>query len=194
MTINPELEGRLRQGFKVLNRFMVMMWRLGLGKWLNMWPAGLGRYLVITHLGRKSGRRRHTPVNYAMMDEEIYVTAGFGSVSDWYRNLLANPQVEIWLPDGWWAGVAEEVIDPVQRRSLLRQVIINSGFAGRLAGVNPHTMTDEEFDRVTAAYRLIHLRRIAPLTGAHGPGDLAWLWPGVTLILLLLALRPRYRE
>ena len=45
MTINPELENKLRQGFKYLNRFMLLMWRLGLGKWLNMWPAGLGRYL-----------------------------------------------------------------------------------------------------------------------------------------------------
>jgi hypothetical protein len=25
------------------------------------------------------------------------------------------------------------------------------------------------------------------LTGEHGPGDLAWIWPGVALILLPLA-------
>lgn len=82
MTINPEVENKLRQGFKYLNRFMLLMWRLGMGKWLNMWPAGLGRYLVITHIGRKSGQRRRTPVNYATVDEEIDVTVGFGSTSD----------------------------------------------------------------------------------------------------------------
>ena len=190
-TINPELENKLRQGFKYLNRFMLLMWRLGLGKWLNMWPAGLGRYLVITHIGRKSGQRRRTPVNYAMVNEEIYVTAGFGSVSDWYRNILANPQVEIWLPTGWWTGVAEEVIDPAKRLPILRQVIIDSGFAGRMAGLNPHTMSDEAFNSATGPYRLMHLRRVAPLTGEHGPGDLAWIWPGVALVLLPLALLRR---
>ena len=187
-TISPELENKLRQGFKYLNRFMVMMWRLGMGKWLNLWPAGLGRYLVITHIGRKSGQRRRTPVNYARLDEEIYVTAGFGSVSDWYRNILANPQVEIWLPDGWWTGVAEEVIDASKRLPILRQVIIDSGFAGRAAGLNPHAMTDEAFNAATSTYRLLHIRRIAPLTGDNGPGDLAWIWPGVALILLPVAL------
>jgi deazaflavin-dependent oxidoreductase (nitroreductase family) len=187
-TLTPELEDKLRQGFKYLNHFMVMMWRLGLGKWLNLWPAGLGRYLVITHIGRKSGLRRRTPVNYAQVAEEVYVTAGFGSGCDWYRNLRANPQVEIWLPDGWWTGVAEEVLDPAKRLPILRQVIIDSGFAGRVFGLNPHTMTDEEFDRVTGAYRLLRLRRVAPLTGEHGPGDLAWIWPGVAMVLLPLVL------
>jgi deazaflavin-dependent oxidoreductase (nitroreductase family) len=187
-TLNPELENKLRQGFKYLNRCMVMMWRLGLGKWLNMWPAGLGRYLVITHIGRKSGQRRRTPVNYAQVAEELYVTAGFGRGSDWYRNLLAHPQVEIWLPNGWWTGVAEEVLNPAQRLPILRQVIIDSGFAGRVVGLNPHTMTDEEFDRATRPYRLLHLRRVAPLTGEHGPGDLAWIWPGVAMVLLPIAL------
>jgi hypothetical protein len=50
-------------------------------------------------------------VNYAIVDGEVYCTAGFGAVSDWYRNIRTNPEVEVWLPDGWWAGVAEEVTD-----------------------------------------------------------------------------------
>ena len=37
-TINPELENKLRQGFKYLNRFMLIMWRLGMGKWLPPEP------------------------------------------------------------------------------------------------------------------------------------------------------------
>ena len=64
-----------------------------------------GQIMVLTHTGRKSGLRRRTPVNYALVDGEVYCTAGFGQISDWYRNILANPQVEVWLPDGWWAGV-----------------------------------------------------------------------------------------
>ena len=194
MTVDPRLEEQLRQGFKYFNRFMLLMWRLGLGPMLNMGPAMAGRYMVITHTGRKSGLKRRTPVNYAVVNDEVYCTAGFGSVSDWYRNIIANPQVEVWLPDGWWAGIAEEVTHPEARLPLLRDVLIGSGFAALAAGVDPNKMTDEELDAVTKDYRVIHIRRVAARTGKDGPGDLAWVWPVATTILLaLLLIRPKRR-
>lgn len=189
--INPEVEQKLRQGFKYFNKFMIAQWRLGLGPWLNVWPEGLGRFLVIGHVGRKSGLKRYTPVNYAEVDGEVYVTAGFGSVSDWYRNLRANPAIELWLPDGRWAGVSEEVLQAEPRLRIMRQVIINSGFAGRLAGLQPHTMSDEVFEQATREYRLLHLRRVVPITGPDGPGELSWVWPLSTAILLILLLFKR---
>lgn len=195
MTPDPRLEEQLRQGFKYFNRFMLLMWRLGMGPLLNMGPAMAGRYMVLTHTGRKSGLKRRTPVNYAVVDGEVYCTAGFGSVSDWYRNLIANPQVEVWLPDGWWAGVAEEVTHPEVRLPLLRKVLIGSGFAALAAGVDPNHMTDAELDAATQEYRLIHIRRVAARTGIDGPGDLVWVWPLVVTILLLVLLpRPRRRD
>jgi len=195
MTIDPRVEEQLRQGFKYFNRFMLLMWRLGLGSILNMGPAIAGRYMVITHTGRKSGLKRRTPVNYAVVNDEVYCTAGFGSMSDWYRNLIANPQVEVWLPDGWYAGIAEEVTQPEARLQLMRDVLIGSGFAALAAGVDPGKMTDEELDAVTKEYRVIHIRRVAARTGKDGPGDLAWVWPVATLIMLpLLLFRPKCRR
>ena len=182
---DPQLEEKLRQGFKYLNCFMLIMWRLGLGNWLNAWPQVLGRYMVVTHTGRKSGRPRRTPVNYASVANEIYCTAGFGPASDWYRNIKANPQVEVWLPEGWWNGVAEEVVDPSVRFSLLRQVLIGSGFAARAFGLDPVTMLDDELASKTSKYPLIHIKRLAARTGPGGPGDLAWVWPIATTFLLL---------
>lgn len=191
MTIAPRLE-QLRQGFrKYLNPLMLTMWRLGLGAWFNAWPEVSGRIMVITHTGRKTGRRRRTPVNYAMVDDELYCVAAFGPIADWYRNIRVNPNVEVWLPDGWWAGVVEDVSDGEKRLPLMRQVMIGSGFAARVAGLNPYTMSDEELDKATARYRLIRVRRIAARTGRGGPGDLAWSWPLATLVLLPLALRRR---
>ncbi len=191
MTTSPASEEALRQGFKYFNRFMLLMWRLGLGPWVNVWPEGLGRIMVLTTTGRKSGLPRRTPVNYATVDGEVYCTAAFGETCDWYRNVRANPDVEIWLPDGWWAGEAEEVKDSPRRIPLLREVLIASAFAARAAGIDPHTMPDADLDDLTREYKLFRIRRRAARTGPDGPGDLAWIWPLATAVLgLWLLIRP----
>ena len=189
-TLDPSTMEKYRHTFKQFNHFMLLMWRLGLGKWINCWPEVGGQILVVTHIGRKTGLKRRTPVNYALVDGEIYCTAGFGHVSDWYRNIKANPQVEVWLPDSWWAGVAEEVTDTEKRLPLLRQVLIASGFAAStFGGIEPKTVTDTELEAATTDYRLIHIRRTEARTGPDGPGDLAWIWPVATIISLLLLFR-----
>ena len=189
MTFTPEIEIKLRQSFKQLNKFMLLMWRLGFGRWFNVWPEGIGQIMVITHTGRKTGLKRQTPVNYAILDGEIYCTAGFGKIADWYRNLRKNPEVEVWLPEGWWAGTAEDVTDSENRTELMRAVLIASGFAAPMFGLHPQQMSDEEIESVTKSYRLVRIRRTAERTGPEGPGDLAWVWQLTTLLLLPLALR-----
>ncbi len=190
-TMDPQVEQALRQGFRYLNKLMITLWRLGLGKWLNAWPKKGGQIMVITHVGRKSGLTRRTPVNYAIVDGEIYCTAGFGAISDWYRNIIANPDVEIWLPDGWWSGEAEDVTGCADHLSIMRQVLLGSGFAAYAAGLDPVEMGDEALREATAVYRLVRIHRLSACTGPGGPGDLSWVWPAATLILLPLALRRR---
>jgi deazaflavin-dependent oxidoreductase (nitroreductase family) len=195
-TLTPQLEQTLRQGFKRFNPFMVALFRLGLAPFVNAWPAVGGRILVLAHRGRKTGRRRFTPVNYAEVRGDLYITAGFGSAADWYRNLRNDPNVEVWLPDGWWAGVAEEVSESPERLRLLRLVLIASGFAAYAAGVNPRAFDAERLNAVTASYRLVRIRRSEARTGPGGPGELAWIWPAAAMALLPLAVRglwPRRR-
>ena len=175
MTATPETMASLRTLFKTVNKLVLLQWRLGLGRMMNIWPQGFGAYLVIVHTGRKTGKRRLTPVNFAQVDGEIYCTAGFGRESHWYRNITANPTVEIWLPDGRWQAQAQDITGSGQV-AVLRQVLINSGFVAPLLGIHPHTMSDDDLLRVTADYRLIHLRRIQMVQGAGGPGDLRWVW------------------
>jgi deazaflavin-dependent oxidoreductase (nitroreductase family) len=153
---SPKQIENLRKTFRVMNRFMVFMWKIGMGRMMNIWPAGIGRIMVIKHRGRKSGREYLTPVNYAIVDGGIYCTAGFGSISDWYKNLLANPNAEIQLPSGWRKARAEDVPDSLNRIFLMRQVIIGSGFAGPLFGINQKKLNDEQLDTATKDYRLVH--------------------------------------
>ncbi len=191
MELTPEIMARLRRAFKDGNRYMLWIWRLGLGGYLNSWPEVGGRIMVLTHTGRRTGAQHRTPVNYVIVDGEIYVTAGFGKIADWYRNILKDPQVEIWLPEGWWQGLAEDVNHHPNRTALMRQVLIASGFAARLMGVNPREMSDEQIASLTESYKLIRIRRTGACTGPGGPGDLAWIWPAVAFVLLPFALRKR---
>ena len=62
-----------------------------------------------------------------------------------------------------------------------------------MAGINPHTITDDALDEVTADYRLIRIRRTEARTGPDGPGDLAWVWPVTTIVLLIILLGKRLK-
>lgn len=184
MTIsNPALEARLRRFFKSLNRGMLVLWRLGLGPWLNLWPTVGGRYLVLTTVGRKSGQLRRTPLNYAEVDGAIYCVAGFGGISDWYRNIQANPQIEVWLPTGWWAGEAEDVTGGERHLELVRAALGGSGFVAPLMGLDPRRMSDTALAAATANYRLVRIGRTRERTGPGGPGEQAWIWPLASHVL-----------
>lgn len=146
----------LRRVFHAMNPFMVWMWKMGWGKMINFWPAVVGRIMVIKHRGRKSGKEYLTPVNYAIVEGEVYCTAGFGSICDWYKNIKANPNVELWLPEGKREATAEDVSDSPKRVFLMRQVIIGAGCAAPLFGVNQKKLDDAQLDTATKEYRLIH--------------------------------------
>ena len=180
-TLSPETEQNLRQLFRRFNHFMLLMWRLGLGRFINIWPEVSGRIMVIQHVGRKTGKTRQTPVNYAEVDGEIYCTAGFGAVSHWYRNLLEHPEVEIWLPNGRFQAHAQDITDQPNTLPILRQVLINSGFAATAVGVYPKTMSDAELADATESYRLIRFTKTQPATGK---ADLLWVWPVLVGLLL----------
>lgn len=122
---------------------------------IALYRAGLGgvfghRLLYLAHQGRKTGRRREVVLEVVGYDAgipEVFVVAGWGEASDWYRNITAAPALEVrWGRQRW----------PCPRH--------------RLAG-------QEEKVRVLSAYRDRHpraWRRVAPMMGLPAdPGSAA---------------------
>jgi deazaflavin-dependent oxidoreductase (nitroreductase family) len=193
MTYSPEQAAQLRRIFRAFNHFMLLIWRLGLGKYGNPTQIG-GAIMVIKHKGRVTGQTRYAPVNFAEIDGDIYCTAGFGETSDWYKNLMADPEVELWLPNSRWASLAEDVTNNENRVVIMRAVLVASGFAGPLFGANPRKMSDSQIEELLNSYRILRFRRTSAVTGPGGPGDLAWVWPLATFGLLAVLMRRRKRN
>jgi deazaflavin-dependent oxidoreductase (nitroreductase family) len=56
------------------------------------------RLLLLTHVGRRSGRRYRTVLEVIGTDPgtgEVIVLSGHGRSADWYRNRQAAPAVEV---------------------------------------------------------------------------------------------------
>jgi deazaflavin-dependent oxidoreductase (nitroreductase family) len=68
--------------------------------------------LLLTTTGRKSGLARVTPLQYEEINGCIYVASARGTKADWYRNIVANPNVKIRVKARQFDGAAEPVTDP----------------------------------------------------------------------------------
>lgn len=73
-------------------RMPLALYRLRLG-----WLLG-GRFLMLTHTGRKSGQPRQTVLEVVHHDSETgayFVAAAWREKADWFKNIQANPAVQV---------------------------------------------------------------------------------------------------
>ena len=75
--------------------------------------------LLLTTTGRKTGLSRITPLQYEEINGLYYVASATGTKADWYRNLVANPQVEVQVRRKRFKGNAETTTDPSRIADLL---------------------------------------------------------------------------
>jgi deazaflavin-dependent oxidoreductase (nitroreductase family) len=78
---------------------------------LGLGPLIGHKVLLLTTTGRKSGLRRVTPLQYEEIDGCYYMGSALGTDSDWYKNILANPQVEVRVGQKKFKGIAETSTD-----------------------------------------------------------------------------------
>lgn len=174
---------------RVLNAYMVLLWRLGLGRMLNVAPGLFGRYMILTTTGRRTGLRRRVSVNYAPGNGSVFCVSGWGTRSNWYRNLLANPEVEVWIPGGRWVGRAEPVSDSADAVEVMRNVLRETGALDHLlAGIDYRTVSDGVVQMLTSRWPPVRISLGEHARGPGGPRDLAWVWPLAALALLGLRL------
>src|SRR5579884_64793 len=101
---------------RLLFRLPIWLFRLHLG-----WLLG-HRFLLLTHIGRKSGRTRQNMlevVRYEKASSTYYVFSGWAEKSDWARNVMKTPRVEITAAGRHFAACAARVSPDEAERVLL---------------------------------------------------------------------------
>jgi deazaflavin-dependent oxidoreductase (nitroreductase family) len=128
--------------------------------------------------GRRSGLVRETPLNYLVAEGSIWVVAGFGPRSEWYRNLVADPRVEALLPGRRVTGTASEVRSPSVRRRILPPLLRSTAGPSLAAGLDPwHLPEDELLERMAWVPLLRSDADEGPLDpGQDDPGGRGWVW------------------
>jgi deazaflavin-dependent oxidoreductase (nitroreductase family) len=89
-------------------RMFKALYQLGLG------PLVGRLVLLLTTTGRKSGLPRVTALQYEEVDGAIYLGSSKGAQADWFKNLVANPNVSVRVKSRQFSGKAEAVTDPVR--------------------------------------------------------------------------------
>ena len=83
-------------------RMTAILYRIGLG-------FILPKQMFLTTFGRKTGKPHRVVVDIVKHDKDInvyFVNAGWGLRSDWFRNLIANPNVRVQVARRKFSGRA----------------------------------------------------------------------------------------
>jgi deazaflavin-dependent oxidoreductase (nitroreductase family) len=190
------LQPLIQHSFLVVNRyFAVPALRMGLGP-LFATPL-TGSLMVLRTRGRRTGRRRDAPLGYVIRDGNVYCCAGFGRPTQWLRNIEADPHVEVLLPAGAVAGIAEEVTAPDEWAPAMRALLLSLGMIGRATVGDVRQSSDDELRAVAGGIPLVRVRVTGLGSGPFDPGGLGWVIPtvisaaGIVAVARLLAGRRR---
>ena len=96
--------------YLAFNRALIEEFRANGGKTTG--PFEHAPLLLLTTKGRKTGEPRTSPVVYTTHGDDIVVIAskaGAPTHPDWYRNLVANPEVTVELPGETYTATAAVV-------------------------------------------------------------------------------------
>lgn len=87
--------------------------------------------LLLTTIGRSSGRAHTIPLLYLRDEPDVLVIASWGGrdyAPDWYLNLRADPSVIVQIDDTTWRGVSAELTEAQRSEWWERAVAAYDGY------------------------------------------------------------------
>jgi deazaflavin-dependent oxidoreductase (nitroreductase family) len=183
----------LHRAFRFVNRwFAVPVLSAGLGPLLSTPLAG--SLMLLRTTGRRSGLPREVPLGYVIDDGAVYCCAGFGTGTAWYRNLAADPRVEVVLPTLAFAGVAETVTDRSEWDRVFPAFVRALGLVGRLTVGDLSSADPERVEDLWRGLPLVRIRPTGVATGPADPGGRLWVVVQAAVLLALFRLATAVRR
>lgn len=163
-------------------RAPIYLYRAGLGWLLN------GRFLLLNHIGRKSGKTRQAVLEVVEHDEATdtyYVASGYGRSSHWFQNIQANPEVTIQVGRRKMAATAEILSPEASGQKMVEYARRMPAAAKTLTG-----LVGLEVDGGEADFRRVGEKHV-PFVALHVREALEAEkppWGAVALLLVIVAL------
>jgi deazaflavin-dependent oxidoreductase (nitroreductase family) len=169
--------------FLILNRwFAVPALRAGLGPLLSTPVAG--SLMLLRTTGSRTGLRREVPLGYLIVDGAVYCCAGMGPRAAWYRNLCADPRVEVILPTVAISGVAATVTDRAEWEAIFPRLIRALGVVGRLTLGDVDAADAARRDALRRSLPLVRIRPTGLAAGPADPGGRLWVVVAAATVVL----------
>jgi len=146
--------------FKIYNKYIVIpLYRLKILPLL-----GFGRlFLILTTRGRKTGKKRRTPLEYRRIEGIITIFSSRGEDAGWMKNLRAHPDALL-VRHGFhrFQPQVEFVTNEDQKLEIMKWYVVNHGKAAKML-FGWDTKTDDpettDFSNLANLISIIKLHR-----------------------------------
>ena len=101
--------------------------------------------ITITVTGRVTGRQISVPVWFVADDGKVYLLPVHGSDSDWYKNTVRNPAMQLTADGASLTATATPITEPAAVTSVVEKFRAKYG-ADQIAAYYPKTDVAEEVD------------------------------------------------
>lgn len=116
--------------FRILNKFVV----IPLYRSFILPLLGFGRiFLILTTIGRISGKKRRTPLEYHWVEGIMTVFSGRGEESGWVKNIRVNPQ-SVWVRHGFlvYPVEVELITNEVEKLNIVMWYVVNHSRSAKM--------------------------------------------------------------
>jgi deazaflavin-dependent oxidoreductase (nitroreductase family) len=129
MLMDPEFKRDFHSRLKVGNPWMVLFYRLGI-----LPLIGMGKQMMLlSTIGRKTGKQRFTPIGYYRVDGQVYVFSGWGKGASWFQNMQSHPdRVQVQIGFKHSQARAEVINDPMEARQILEHFVMQDPEGAKL--------------------------------------------------------------
>lgn len=164
---------------KLVFKTPLLMIRFGLQKLMGE------RFLVITHIGRKSGQPRHTMTEMHRAENgKLYAPCAYGEKAQWYKNIVADSHVTIQTAKRTFSAHAQRVTDDNELLMVVSLIIERTPFFSTFL---KRLQIDNTPQSILANKDKLYLIRFDGTTDTTPPplkADLRWVW---LIMLAILA-------